>query len=94
MSTENVEKMRSFVEENAKLIFSDADSNVTINLWPWVISGILFMLGWYFCEAMTGPYIVVVSSYPCHHLHSLLPLRPILLRLQGSQLVRPRVWAQ
>merc|ERR1712045_309430 len=44
MSTENVEKMRSFVEENAKLIFSDADSNATINLWPWVISGILFML--------------------------------------------------
>merc|ERR1712045_569971 len=44
MSTENVEKMRSFVEDNAKLIFSDADSNVTINLWPWVISGVLFML--------------------------------------------------
>merc|ERR1711997_1315745 len=44
MSSENVEKMRGLVEDNAKLIFSDADSNVTINLWPWVISGILFML--------------------------------------------------
>ena len=45
MSTESVEKMRALVEDNAKLIFSDADSNVTINLWPWVISGVLFMLG-------------------------------------------------
>ena len=52
MSTETVEKMRGLVEENAKLIFSDADSNVTINLWPWVISGTLFMLGWYLCEVL------------------------------------------
>ena len=56
MSSENVEKMRGLVEDNAKLIFSDADSNVTINLWPWVISGILFMLGWYFREAMAGQW--------------------------------------
>ena len=53
MSSDNVEKMRGLVEDNAKLIFTDADSNVTINLWPWVISGILFMLGWYLCDLRT-----------------------------------------
>jgi len=44
MSSDNIEKVRGFVEENAKLIFTDSDSNVTINLWPWVITGFIFML--------------------------------------------------
>ena len=45
VSSDNIEKVRGFVEENAKLIFTDSDSNVTINLWPWVITGFIFMLG-------------------------------------------------
>ena len=37
------EKMRSFVEETGKLIFTN--STATINLWPTFLAGILVLLG-------------------------------------------------
>ena len=37
------DKMRSFVEETGKLIFTN--STATINLWPTFLAGILVLLG-------------------------------------------------
>ena len=38
---ELMSRMRGFVEETAKLFWTDQGAGVTVNLWPWIIVGFL-----------------------------------------------------
>ena len=43
VSSDTMEKVRGFVEDSAKTMFSN--DSITINLWPWLVAGFFFMLG-------------------------------------------------
>ena len=40
-----IERMRSFVEDTSKLFYTDNGAGITINMWPWLISAVLFLVG-------------------------------------------------
>ena len=40
-----VSRMRGFVEETAKLFWTDQGAGVTVNLWPWILVGFLGIVG-------------------------------------------------
>ena len=43
MTSDTMEKVRGFVEDSAKTMFSN--DSITINLWPWLVALFFFMLG-------------------------------------------------
>ena len=81
MSSVSMEKVRGFVEESAKTMFSN--DNVTINLWPFLITGFILLLGRPGRERRLA--LNVTFSTAGHPLHHLLPLRPLPLHVQDRQ---------
>ena len=81
MSSVSMEKVRGFVEESAKTMFSN--DNVTINLWPFLITGFILLLGRPGRERRLARN--VTFSTAGHPLHHLLPLRPLPLHVQDRQ---------
>jgi len=53
-SPDLIQPMRGYVENTAKLLFTDQSAGVTINLWPWIIFGIILVVA--------GPLIVGILS--------------------------------
>ena len=39
-----IEKMRSFVESTSKFFWTDTQANITVNLWPWIVTGFLVLI--------------------------------------------------
>ena len=44
-SPDLLQSMRGYMESTAKLLFTDQSAGVTINLWPWVIFGLILVVG-------------------------------------------------
>ena len=40
-----IARMRSFVEDTSKLFYTDQSAGITINMWPWLIAAVLFLVG-------------------------------------------------
>ena len=47
-SPDLLQSMRGYMENTAKLLFTDQSAGVTINLWPWVIFGLILVVGKFF----------------------------------------------
>ena len=54
-----IDKMRSFVESTSKFFWTDQQANITVNLWPWIVTGFLILI----CKWQTSNIFWFLDEY-------------------------------
>merc|ERR1712012_117991 len=66
-----IDKMRSFVESTSKFFWTDQQANITVNLWPWIVTGFLILISIpLFVTFFSNVYLPLVKFYDSYSAQS------------------------